>query len=220
MLDGLADLADSVEEAERYAALRDRFMPDGQSILQASWATEAGNAQRLEKELRDETFARALAEVPLPGRKATLLDTVKAHVTAGRRLGVIEARRGVIEADLKVARAARAADGTASALVKARNQWIRVVNAVLANLDLVTGLTDEARSQIAGPYLRIEQAADLRAAPSRPPYDPDARRSTVPSRPSERRRPGRGAHRWPRDRRRPDRGCGSNHCSGPARRTG
>jgi hypothetical protein len=179
VLDGLADLADSPEESDGYAALRDRFMPDGQSILQASWATESGNAQRLEKELRDDTFSRALAEVPLPGRKATLLDAVKAHISAGRRLGVIEARRGVIEAELKVTRAARAADGATSALVKARNQWIRVVNAIVANLDLVTDLTDDVRAQIVGPYLRIEQAADRRAsarrtAGSTEPADPVA----------------------------------------------
>lgn len=173
VLDGLADLADSPADAAACTALRDRFMPDGLSILQASWAAEAGNAERVESELHDPAFAHELAAVPLPGKKSTLLDAVKAHVTAGRRLGVIEARRGELE---QAAQAAKPADGAVASnpAVKARNQWIRVSNAVVANLDLVPDLDPAARSRILGHYLRVEQAADRRASAKRtaPEADP------------------------------------------------
>lgn len=172
VLDGLADLADSTEESAAFIALRDRVLPEGLSMLQATWAAESGNAQRVERELEDEAFAKTLAGVALPLKKrATLLDAVKVHASAGRRLGVIEARRGALEEQAKAAKASEGA-ASSSALVKARNQWIRVANAVLSNIELIPDLDAEARSSIVGHYLRVEQTADRRALARRPTEDP------------------------------------------------
>lgn len=175
VLDGLSDLADSPEESAAFIALRDRVMPEGLSILQATWAAESGNAQRVEKELEDEAFSKQLADIALPLKKrATLLDAVKVHAGAGRRLGVIEARRGALEEQAKAAKAAKAGEGAAStsAIVKARNQWIRVANAVLTNIDLIPDLDGEVRSRIVGHYFRVEQVADRRALGRRPVEEP------------------------------------------------
>jgi hypothetical protein len=170
LLDGLAELADTPDEAAHYTALRDRVLPDGVSMLQLSWMAEAGNVEVLDRALKGTGLAQELAAVPLPGKKLTLLDAVKTHVSAGRRLGVIEARRGVID---DVAKSAKTADGAVTKpLTRARNQWIRVVNAVLTNLDLVPDLDDAVRSAIVGPYLRAEQAADRRAIARRAPDEP------------------------------------------------
>ena len=79
----------------------------------------------------------------------------------------------MIESAAKAAKAAKPVDGpVANPLVKARNQWIRVVNVVLASLDLVPDLDDTVRSGIVGPYLRAEQAADRRAIARRAPDEP------------------------------------------------
>ena len=60
-------------------------MPGGTAMMQLSWMAEAGNVELLDKALKAEGLGAQLAEVPLPGKKATLLDAVKTHISAGRR---------------------------------------------------------------------------------------------------------------------------------------
>jgi hypothetical protein len=131
-LTAFAEIADDLEEAASYLALRDKIYPPerGLRILQASYGEEAGEADLVEERLDDADRA-LLKKLPAPGGK--LSDVHKARITAARKLGSLEKKRKHIEAQ-----AAEPGEGTIKPadVLRARNGWIQAARALIAVLDL------------------------------------------------------------------------------------
>ena len=154
ILTGFADLADTPEEASRFLALRDTLTPRGLDTVRLSYTDQAGEAQLTDRRLTKEDKA-LLAKLPTPS--GTLLDAHKARVKAGKELGDLEKERARLEGAAPVAT-------TPADAVRARNLWIRTVNAFVATLALEENLSDADREKILGPLERAEQKADRKRA--------------------------------------------------------
>lgn len=153
-LSSVADLSDDPKLAAACVALRDRLYPHGTEVINWSYTDEAGEARLADARLTDEEKA-LLASLPYPG--GTLLDAHNARVAAGRELGKLERQRATLEAkDPSVT--------TRADVVRARNKWIRTVNAFIALLNLEENLSDEDREKILGPLRREEQKVDRKRA--------------------------------------------------------
>ena len=159
VLTGLADLAESEAEAASYLNLRDTLTPHGLEVVRWSYTDEAGEADLVDSRLTKDDKA-LLAQIATP--KGTLLDAHKARVKAGRDLGDLEKRRAFLEAQASTA-------ATPADVIRARNLWIRTVNAFVAILALEENLSDEDREKILGPLERAEQKADRKRASSTEP---------------------------------------------------
>jgi hypothetical protein len=159
ILTGLADLADTPEEASKYLALRDAMTPRGLDTVRLSYTDEAGEAELTDRRLTKEDKA-LLAKIPTP--TGTLLDAHKARLKAGKELGDLEKKRAELEAAAPVAT-------TPADAVRARHLWIRTVNAFVAILALEEGLSDADRAKILGPLERAEQKADRKRASAAEP---------------------------------------------------
>lgn len=153
VLTGFADLTDDPELAAQYLALRDAIYPKGLEVIKWSYTDEAGEAELVDKRL-SKTDKALLGKLPTPS--GTLLDALKERIKAGKELGDLEKERAALET--KAPDAPTGADA-----VRARNLWIRTLNAFVATLDLEEGLSDEDREKILGPLRRAEQKADRRA---------------------------------------------------------
>ncbi len=153
VLTGFADLTDDPEKATAYLALRAQIFPKGLEVVRWSYTDEAGEVELVDTRLSkdDKTL---LGTLPTP--EGTLLDAHQARLKAGRELGELERKRAELET--KAPGAPTAADA-----VRARNLWIRTVNAFVATLELEDGLSDEDRERILGPMRRAEQKAERRA---------------------------------------------------------
>jgi hypothetical protein len=165
VLTGFADLTDDPEKAAAYLALRDQIFPKGLEVVRWSYTDEAGEVELVDTRLSkdDKTL---LGKLPTPD--GTLLDAHQARLMAGRELGELERKRAELET--KAPGAPTAADA-----VRARNLWIRTVNAFVATLELEDALSDEDRERILGPMRRAEQKAEQKAdrrAPSAPEPKP------------------------------------------------
>jgi hypothetical protein len=159
VLTGFADLADNEEEAASYLALRDSLTPHGLDVVRWSYTDQAGEAELTERRLTKDEKA-LLGKLPTPS--GTLLDAHKARVKAGKELGDLEKERVRLESLAPVAT-------TRADAVRARNLWIRTVNAFAATLELEEGLSDADRERILGPLQRAEQKADRKRASSAEP---------------------------------------------------
>jgi hypothetical protein len=152
VLTGFAELADDPEQAALYITLRDEIAPKGLEVTRWSYTDEAGEAEMADRRLSKDHKA-LLGKLPTPS--GTLLDAHKERVKAGRELGKLEAERAGLEK--------KGPDATtASDAVRARNVWIRTVNAFVAILDLETKLSEADREKILGPLLRAESRAERR----------------------------------------------------------
>lgn len=128
-----------------------QLFPDGLSCIVVSFLAEAGNTARVAKLLEEQPqIGKFLQTVTVSTKnKKTLLDTVHQWIAAGTELGELEHERE----DL----AAKAAGVTSKGTIQeARLQWIRVMNGVLANLDLSTAPIEKIEA-IRGP---IQAASD------------------------------------------------------------
>ena len=159
VLTGLADLADDEAEATAYLALRDKLTPHGLEVVRWSYTDEAGEAELVDSRLtkEDKAFLNKLATP-----NGTLLDAHKTRVKAGRDLGDLEKKRAFLETQASVA--AKPAD-----VIRARNLWIRTINAFVATLALEENLSDADRERILGPLQRAEQKADRKRVSSAEP---------------------------------------------------
>lgn len=156
-LDAAVRLADDPDDAVRLAGVRDALFPDGTAMVNATWAAEAGNAERMEARLADADVRGALAEITVrPG--VTLLDEARACVAAGRALGRIESRKAALHA----ASAAHGAPRAGSAA--ARNEWIQTMNLVLATAKRLKGEQAERFAPVLREIQRVEAKSDARAA--------------------------------------------------------
>ncbi|MSP60216.1 MAG: hypothetical protein EXR72_07720 [Myxococcales bacterium] len=126
MVTGMAFLARDMETRALYTAVRDLCLPDGIAATQRTYKEEAGEALLLKARLTPEARA-LLARVKTP--EGSLADAVGDWMALAGQLGQLEEER-----DGLIGSAPRPADRRA-----ARNQWIRTVNTIAANLDLVGG---------------------------------------------------------------------------------
>ncbi len=166
----LTETALLVDDGNPLLELRDELMPDGLSaVIHNSYRGQVGFAALLRGRLEGGTRA-ALRELPLPGGK-NLLDAVDGWLDAADHLGQLEEQK---------ARLAATAPTVAGRIFDARNRWIRVVNALLANAALAD-LTEEQERLILGPLRDAEAKADARSARRSPTETVAETQATVQS---------------------------------------
>jgi hypothetical protein len=166
VLTGFADLADDPVLAALYLALRDRIFLHGLKVIQWSYADEAGEAKLVDGRLTADDRA-LLKELPMPGGK--LIDAHTARVKAGNKLGELERKRIALTSQPDDAEAPTQGD-----VVRARNNWIRAVNAFVATLDLEDKLSEASWERIIAPLREAERRADRRGSAAAASQDAEA----------------------------------------------
>lgn len=171
LLSGLSELAEAPEDSERLLSLRDRLLPAGLSTITASYSHQAGHVAVVKKGLTAADRSELRRHKTLSGR--TLEDELDAWLQAGEALGRIEAERG------QLLRGAATADRPDPA--RARHNWIRVTNALLATLELQDDLSPEVVSRLVGPLREAESRADRRRpAKTEPQPEPAPQPGALP----------------------------------------
>jgi hypothetical protein len=149
----LTEVALLVDNGAALLELRNSLMPEGLGkVVRNTYRGQAGFAALLRQRL-DASARSQLEALPLPNDD-NLLNRVQAWLDAGDRLGKLEERKARLEA---------ASPTTAGMIQDARNRWIRVANAVIANADLAE-LDDAQQRTLLGPLRDAEAKADLRQA--------------------------------------------------------
>jgi hypothetical protein len=167
----MAELLGGHDGAE-LIALRDSLIPDGLSSMQKTYRAEAGQAMQLANHITPEIKTKAKAiHIGSRPQKQSLLAYLNEWITVGKRLGTLEDEKTQL-----LAEQSGAAAGTA--LVQARNRWIRVVNALLADADLaeIDAATDLT---LFGPLRDAEKKAETRSRAA--PADPQTSADPVPT---------------------------------------
>lgn len=143
-------MAETAAESEELIGLRDRVPPLGLLTVQLSYRDEAGNADAVRASLSPKD-RQALRKIKVASAR-TLEDEVDAYLQAGSQLAQLEAERAASERS------------TVAPLdiLRARNQWIKAVRALQANLDLDPAVGDALRAQILGPLEDAEARVDRR----------------------------------------------------------
>ena len=138
-------------------ALRDSLFPDGLSSVQKTYRAEAGQAAQLAGRLTPALRAQlASIGVGPEDEKKTLEQFVDELIGLGAQLGALEDEKGRLQPA-----PGQASHQGGAALLAARNQWIRVANALVANGEAAQ--LDEATDKlIFGPLRAAEKAADRR----------------------------------------------------------
>ena len=134
--------------------LRDHLIPDGLTSVSKSYRAEAGQAALLEKRVGSmDSQLKSIQVGPDPAD--TLASFVAEWIAVGKRLGELE--------DEKTRLQSRPPDATGTERVSARNRWIRVGNALVANAELAQ-LTDEQMATVFGPLWQAEDTANRRGS--------------------------------------------------------
>jgi hypothetical protein len=123
--------------------------PNGLELVRWSYTDEASDAKLVDKRL-DADDKQLLKEIPIP--EGTLHDVHLSRVKAGKELGEIEKQRAALATQTPDA-------PTPADAVRARNVWIRTVNALVSLLELEEKLTDGDRDRLLGPLRRAEHKA-------------------------------------------------------------
>ena len=169
-LSGLALLSDE-KTAEELSDLQAVLFPDGLSLVQKSYRAEAGAGELLRTRLEAEpSIRKRLKEIPV--LRKTLAQMVDSLLARAKRLGELENERAAIEAAV-----ADAIDG--NKITAARNQWIRSVNALIANAELAE-LDDKTQALLFGALRLAEKKADQRG---KSPSEPAALPAPAPEKP-------------------------------------
>lgn len=162
MLTALAELSDKPNLAAHYLDLRDKLLPEGLRAVTRSYLEEAGEAVLLQGRL-DAPSIQALTAIPTPD--GHLYQYVEAWMLAATEIGKLERER------LELTKKAPPDDTTPADVVRARNEWIRIVHAIRANL-----LLDDAKPEdIEAVFRHLDQAeakADRRAPVDAKPQTP------------------------------------------------
>jgi hypothetical protein len=133
----------------------ERLFPEGMSVVNVSWLAEAGNAARVHTLLDEDAELRPLLESIVAGSsKKPLLDVVERWIAAGKELDEIELERGEL-----LSKQAQPADK--ATIQAARSRWIRVVKAILRNLELSTAPAETIEA-VRGTVLRASDRAAKR----------------------------------------------------------
>lgn len=115
-------LARDAAQAAQIARLQDMLFPDGLKVVQYSYRETAGQGALLASRMTADQKA-LLATLPVQG--GTMLDEVHAWLEAAARLGALENERTRLAQPLP-----------AGTTMRARNQWIRTIQAVRTVIDL------------------------------------------------------------------------------------
>jgi hypothetical protein len=160
VLDGNALLA-SGDAAEKITAIQNRLFPEGMSAVNRNYLEEAGDIGMAKARLGVDG-RELLALVPYIG--GNLGAAVDDWFATGVALGNLERER------TQIAEAAQSAEGvTRSDVVDARNQWIRVVRAILAGLELAEGVDEQAMARILQPLKSaVEKISSKSSAKEQP----------------------------------------------------
>ncbi len=156
-LSGACMLLGPDKAATDLSTLRDFLMPDGLESLRKTYRAEAGQASQLADRLSPEVRAQ-LASISV-GRKSdkkTLAQFVDEWIRLGAALGKLEAEKAQL-----LAPRSQSDPGQGSQVVKARNQWIRTANALIASAS-IANIDEEADSLIFGTLRATEKVADRR----------------------------------------------------------
>lgn len=152
-LTSLALLSGSSTTADSLLQLRDFLLPDGLETMQKSYRAEAGAGDLLKTRLSDDAGAKKQLK-KIPVLEKHLGQYVDMLLARAKRLGELEDERARI-----VNAPASPSDG--ARLMLARNQWIRAVNALVANADLAELDGDKSRL-VFGALRLVEKKADRR----------------------------------------------------------
>lgn len=167
VLAGLVELVDDDKLRQALSDARGVLQPDGLAFINLNFSAEAGAAEATRHRLAQHPeVTKVLTRVPLPEKK-TLASEVDAWLAAGDRLGALEtARRKQEQGDA-------AAPSNQPGAVKARNRWIRVVNAMLDQIRLDETPDPEISRLVLAPVQKALGRAEARSkrAPS-PPEGP------------------------------------------------
>lgn len=157
LLTALALLAGAGAHADALLKLRDILLPEGLGATQKTNRAEAGAAELLKTRLASEPDAnRQIGEIPVLDH--TVRYFVDRWMDSAKRLGDLEDERARLVGD--------SGPGDGAKVIAARNQWIRVVNALVANAALAN--LDEPTDQLLFGALRLaEKTADRRRAVGR-----------------------------------------------------
>lgn len=169
-LTALALLSGNSAVADSFLKLRDFLLPDGLEGTQSTFRAEAGAAELLKTRIAgDAGVKKQLKDIPV--LKQSLWHIVEGWIGRAKKLGELEDERAQI--------AAPEGPGDATRVLAARNQWIRAVNALIANAELAE-LDAATTRQIFGALRLAEKAADRRvkvtstdAEPEEPPVAQD-----------------------------------------------
>ena len=146
--------------------LRDTLIPDGLQSMLKSYRAEHTQAIQLEERLVPSLRARTDAILIGEGAHAKPLTAyLEEWIALGKQLGALEDKKARLEAGLQ-----ETVPGAAA--LKARNQWVRVVNALEQNAELLD-LDEKVMAIIFGPVWSAERKADerVRAAAARAQKD-------------------------------------------------
>ncbi len=141
------------DEGDELLTLRDELLPDGLATAEKPYRIEAAQAQRLSARITPALRARldAIIVGPQDGLH-TLTQFVHEWIAMGKRLGELEEEKSRLQAG---------SPGGGLALVKARHQWIRVANALVANAEMAE-LDVATDALLFAPLRAAEKTADRR----------------------------------------------------------
>lgn len=126
LLEGEELLAESEEQAQVFADVRETLFPVGASIVQRSYREQAGTAKRVESRLTDDV--RAVLEA-IPVGSTTLLEKVQVWLSTAQEIARKEAQRAELTSDDNE-------DAVSAGEVRdARLKWIKAVNSMINMLD-------------------------------------------------------------------------------------
>ena len=165
------------EAAAELMALRDTLLPEGLSSMQKSYRAEAGQAAQLEDRLTPTVVActDAILVGQGPSQKS-LTHYLQEWIVIGKKLGGLEDEKG----RLLAGQPSDASSGLS--LVKARNRWIRVVNALVADGELAE-LPAPTDTLLFGPLRDAEKKAMLRARSTQAAKETTGEADTTPEAP-------------------------------------
>ncbi|MDI1447970.1 hypothetical protein [Polyangium sp. 6x1] len=136
--------------------LRDVLVPDGLPSMQKTYRAQAGQAQQLAERLTPAITSRTNTIFIGHGpAQRFLTEYLQEWIALGKHLGELEDEKGRL-----LAEQSELASG--SALVKARNRWIRVANSLVADGELAE-LAPATAALVFGPLRDAEKKADARA---------------------------------------------------------
>ncbi len=175
VMTGFTLTAQDADHAAQLVSLHDKLLPDGLALIQKSYREEAGAGRLLQKRLDDADRA-ALKKLVLPGSRS-VLGLVEDWIDSALTLGKLE--------DARAAEQGVPAGMTSGDLIRARNAWIRAVNALRSMAELHE--VDDATTQLVFNALwAAERAASRRKARKTgdtQPSSPSAPGETAPAAP-------------------------------------
>ena len=169
VMKAFAQVAISEKEQQDTLDLLALVLPEGVSVTVRSLRHEAGAAKRLAERLTDAHRA-SLKSLPLPHGRS-VLDLVDELLRVGKELGTLEEQRR------KAQQASQPVTG--SDVVQVRNGWIRLVNHIVEQAELIA-LAQDQFDLIFGALLAAKQAALQRRKRKEKRPQPDAPQPDTP----------------------------------------